>query len=371
MKKFSMTSFIGRATAARSTPRIHSATATVRSIATAPAPTVARDHGTSLQQDTVQPARAPRPTILFLDDDTRILNALGTLFRYKYQVFTASNGAQALSILRRCHVHVVVSDQRMPEMTGVEFLRQAKRVSPSTVRILLTGFSDLSAIIDSVNDGEVYRFLNKPWGNQEIQAVIADALAIGLALEAGGDETAQPVNVPRVAAEAERPAVLMLHDKRDTFEKIRPLLNEAHPFVYAANVEECLDALGSHSVGVIVSNLQVGRSDTSELLKLLKQRHPHVLTIVVADSADADHVIELINQAKIFRYVLSPYKPQKLKFFIDSALNQFQRYRTTPALVREQTVDVPTHVPQTKAAAMIGGRLRSLRALFASGTAAR
>src|SRR5215831_14353899 len=125
-----------------------------------------------------------RPKILLLDDEERILNALSALFRYKYQVFTATDGEKAIAILKQCHVHVVISDQRMPEMTGIEFLRAAKEVSPNTVRILLTGFSDLSAIIDSVNDGEVYRFLNKPWGNQEIQAVVADAVAIGVALEA-------------------------------------------------------------------------------------------------------------------------------------------------------------------------------------------
>ena len=368
MKKFSMASFIGRPPASASSP---AGPSPIRPMRLGPATVPAAGEALSLQQDAVHPPRAARPKILFLDDDERILNSLGTLFRYKYQVFTATNGAQALSILRRYHVHVVVSDQRMPEMTGVEFLRQAKRVSPNTVRILLTGFSDLSAIIDSVNDGEVYRFLNKPWGNQEIQAVIADALAIGLALEAGADEAAQPLDAPRDPPQADRPAVLMLHDKRDTFDRMRPLLNETHPFVYAANVEECLDALESRSVGVIVSNLQVDRSDTSELLKLLKQKHPQVLTIVLADSADAEHVIELINQAKIFRYVLSPYKPQKLKFFIESALNQFQRYRSRPALLREQTVDVPAHAPRSKAAAMIGERLRSLRALFVSDAVAR
>src|SRR6266542_1720917 len=129
-------------------------------------------------------AHVAKPKILLLDDEERILNALSALFRYKYQVFTATDGEQALAILKQYHIHVVVSDQRMPAMTGVEFLRRAKSVSPQTVRVLLTGFSDLSAIIDSVNDGEVYRFLNKPWGNQEIQAVIADAIGIGMELEA-------------------------------------------------------------------------------------------------------------------------------------------------------------------------------------------
>src|SRR5207249_6374158 len=69
---------------------------------------------------------AVRPKILFLDDEDRILDALSALFRYKYQVFTATDGEQALAILKQCHVHVVVSDQRMPAMTGVEFLRRAK-----------------------------------------------------------------------------------------------------------------------------------------------------------------------------------------------------------------------------------------------------
>src|SRR5574337_1225827 len=120
----------------------------------------------------------PKPAILLLDDEERILNALKAIFRFNYQVYTATNGAQALDLLRRHRIHVVVSDQRMPTMTGVEFLRQAREIAPSTVRILLTGFSDLSAIIGSVNDGEVYRFINKPWGNKEIEAIVADAVRV-------------------------------------------------------------------------------------------------------------------------------------------------------------------------------------------------
>lgn len=316
---------------------------------------------------------AERPRILFLDDEDRILNALSALFRYKYQVFTATKGEHALEILKQYRVHVVVSDQRMPTMTGIEFLRQAKEVSPATVRILLTGFSDLSAIIDSVNDGEVYRFLNKPWGNQEIQAVIADALAIGLDMAAAANDAGgvqAPIEAPAAtggaAAAPDRPAVLMLHDRRETFDRIRPLLDQSQPFVYAQTLDECLTALQTKSVAVVVSDLQVGRHDASELLKLLKQEHPEILTIVLADSADADHVIELINQAKIFRYVLSPCKPQKLKFFIDSAMTQFHRYRGAPALLGQQRVEVPRDAAPSRTGSMILKRLRSLRNLFST-----
>src|SRR5215831_13408574 len=157
-----------------------------------------------------------RPKILLLDDEERILNALSALFRYKYQVFTATTGEKALAILNQYHVHVVVSDQRMPTMTGIEFLRRAKVVSPNTVRILLTGFSDLSAIIESVNDGEVYRFLNKPWGNQEIQAVVADAVTIGIALEAevahtSGNRQPRPSASVTDPPPSSQPAIVIMH----------------------------------------------------------------------------------------------------------------------------------------------------------------
>jgi serine/threonine-protein kinase len=312
--------------------------------------------------------KAEKPKILLLDDEERILNALGALFRYKYQVFTATDGEQALAILKQYHVHVVVSDQRMPTMTGVEFLRRAKTISPNTVRILLTGFSDLSAVIDSVNDGEVYRFLNKPWGNQEIQAVIADAIGIGIELESAEKTTRTSPVGPKGKkatddAASRSPAIVMMHDQREAFDQIRPLLDNSHPFVYAQNLDQCLDTLQSRSVAVVVSDLKIGRHDCSELLKLLKREHPQILTIVLADGADTERVIELINQAKIFRYVLSPCKPQKLKFFIDSALTHFQRSLANPALLRQQTVDP---APQSGAGSMIVARLRSLRNLFIS-----
>jgi response regulator RpfG family c-di-GMP phosphodiesterase len=307
-----------------------------------------------------------RPRILLLDDEERILNALSALFRYKYQVFTATDGEKALAILKQCHVHVVISDQRMPAMTGIEFLRRAKLASPNTVRVLLTGFSDLSAIIDSVNEGEVYRFLNKPWGNQEIQAVVGDAVGIGVALE-GEAMRARDQGQPRTAGDAadaspaSQPAVVIMHERPDAFDQVRPLLADGQPVVHARTVEACIETLRTHNVAVIVSDIKVRNDDCTELLKLLKHEHPQILTIVLADSADADRVIDLINQAKIFRYLLSPCKPQKLKFFIDSALTHFQRSIVNPALLRQQAVE-PSHAKvQSRTGAVIAARLRALR----------
>jgi DNA-binding NtrC family response regulator len=156
----------------------------------------------------------------------------------------------------------------------------------------------------------------------------------------------------------------MMHDQREAFDQIRPLLDDSHPFVYARSVDECLDTLQRRSVAVVVSDLKVGMQDCSELLKLLKREHPQILTIVLANGADTERVIELINQAKIFRYVLAPCKPQKLKFFIDSALMHFKRSIANPTLLRQQTVDAVRPAPQSGAGAMIVARLRSLRSFL-------
>jgi serine/threonine-protein kinase len=79
-------------------------------------------------------------------------------------------------------MHVIVSDQRMPGMTGVELLRQSRDISPRSVRILLTGYSDLASIVGSINDGEIYRFISKPWDNQELATTIGEAATIALEL---------------------------------------------------------------------------------------------------------------------------------------------------------------------------------------------
>ena len=125
----------------------------------------------------------PKPTLLFVDDEERIVNLLRTMFRSEYQVLTATSGKEALEILAKHRVEVLVSDQRMPGMLGVELLAEARKRSPATMRILLTGYSDLAAIVGSVNDGEVFRFINKPWNHEEIKTIIRAAAEAALATD--------------------------------------------------------------------------------------------------------------------------------------------------------------------------------------------
>ncbi|MDD5761704.1 MAG: response regulator [bacterium] len=107
--------------------------------------------------------------VLLVDDEANILNALARLFLDRdVRVLRAENGEEALGIVRREPVAVVVSDNLMPGMRGVELLSRVRDVSPDTVRVLLTGYADLSTAIEAINRGEVFRFHVKPWVDEEI-----------------------------------------------------------------------------------------------------------------------------------------------------------------------------------------------------------
>ena len=111
--------------------------------------------------------------VLFVDDEANILSSLKRLLRKEdYELLTAGGGREGLSLLEKESVQVVISDQKMPEMTGTEFLQNVKKLHPDTIRVVLSGDADLGIIVDAINKGEVYRFQPKPWNDEELKAII-------------------------------------------------------------------------------------------------------------------------------------------------------------------------------------------------------
>ncbi|MBI4997487.1 MAG: response regulator [Rhodocyclales bacterium] len=122
-------------------------------------------------------AAATPPTLLFVDDEASILSSLKRLFRPAgYRILTAGGGAEGLAILDKESVDLVVSDMRMPEMDGAHFLEQVRNRWPQVVRILLTGYADVGSTIAAINRGEIYRYVAKPWDDNEIVLTVRDAL---------------------------------------------------------------------------------------------------------------------------------------------------------------------------------------------------
>lgn len=118
------------------------------------------------------------PTILFVDDEANILSALTRLFRQTgYTMLTATSGHEALQLLAQHAVQVVVSDMRMPEMNGAELLAHVYDHDASIVRILLTGYADIASTIDAINKGKIYRYIAKPWDENDLLMTVRNALA--------------------------------------------------------------------------------------------------------------------------------------------------------------------------------------------------
>jgi response regulator RpfG family c-di-GMP phosphodiesterase len=123
---------------------------------------------------TVPPAT---PTLLFVDDEPGILSSLRRLFRpHGYRILVAESGAVGLAILEKEAVDLVISDMRMPEMDGATFLKAARQRWPQVMRILLTGYADITSTVAAINEGEIYRYITKPWDDNEILIVVRQAI---------------------------------------------------------------------------------------------------------------------------------------------------------------------------------------------------
>ena len=301
-----------------------------------------------------------RPSILFVDDEERVVNQLRMIFRQHYEVHTATSGAEGLAILQRTPVDVVVSDQRMPGMTGIEFLAQVRNQRPAAMRLLLTGYSDLAAIVGSVNEGEVYRFINKPWDHTEIQEIIASAVAAGKAAQVAALPSDAAVQ-DFMAQAAERPHVLIIDDQRSDLHAMAQVLGEDQPCLLAESVNEAIQLLSKHDVGVIVTEARVGSADMGSFLHLLKRHYPLINTVMLTRSGDADLVIRLINKAQIFRFATKPLRKSVLQFAVSAAMKQHGRFRISPELAHRHQVAEDQEASNDSQ--LIGSMVQSLKSL--------
>ncbi|HMR18055.1 MAG TPA: response regulator [Sphingobacterium sp.] len=116
--------------------------------------------------------------VLYVDDEENNLISFKATFRLKYKVYTAISGPAAIDIIKTNPIDIIITDQRMPEMTGVEFLEEIIKIDSNPMRILLTGYTDMSAVIGAVNKGKIFHYLNKPWNEDELDQTIQRAYEV-------------------------------------------------------------------------------------------------------------------------------------------------------------------------------------------------
>lgn len=286
-----------------------------------------------------------KPTLLLIDDEERILRSLRMLFFVGYNVRITTNPDEALAILRNEQVHVIVSDQRMPLMQGSELLRQACDISPATMRILLTGYADLEASIASVNEGEVFRYLMKPWDAELVKKVVAEAASIAetsFALKASFSATDKVVQ--KLGA---KPRVLVMDNDETTARTVHETLGDRCDIIWAADAQHAMEELAKQDVSVVVSELILGEVNVGYILKTIKQLNPSTQCIVLTSFNDTARLIELINQAQISRFLPKPVSKGLLARNLESMLERFHAVRCQPVPINRQTV-APISDPQEK-----------------------
>lgn len=329
---------------------------------------------------------ARKANVMFVDDEPRVLSSMRALFRRDYNVHLANSGNEALELLEQQDMDVIVSDQRMPGMTGVDVLKACKQRAPRAMRILLTGYADKDAIAASINEGEVFRYLTKPCARETLRETLA------LAVNAAGIEiptrptpgstpqhpdtegkTAPPAPVrlmprrprtpaPDVRGDAEAVVagritnafarkrepvqqateLMVLSSDPEFTAALESALGMSYRMHVVASVEQAISELEDNPIGVLITDTAVSGDDVQALTTQLKHSVPELVTIVASDHSDAHRLIDLINGGQVFRFLLKPIKPKQTAIWIESAVNKHLELVSNPELVARHAVAAPS-----------------------------
>jgi DNA-binding NtrC family response regulator len=278
-----------------------------------------------------------KPVVLFVDDEERIVRLLKTIFRTQYDVHTALSARDALAILETIPVDVIVSDQRMPEVTGIQLLSQVRERWPETVRLLLTGYSDLVAIIGAVNEGEVYRFLNKPWNQAELRAIVAEAADVSRSSRVTR-QSIEPVWQGNNADPQFSIASQLL--TIDGCERDRQEVVEMFTYDYrvhaASTVKDAIQILDHEQIGVIVSSTEVDGVDMTDILAEVTRIDPAITVVVMTSTPQSETIIKLINSSRIYRFAIKPISPNLFRLAVHAAMREHHRRLADPRVIRRR-----------------------------------
>ncbi|AYF85777.1 MULTISPECIES: response regulator [unclassified Pseudomonas] len=293
--------------------------------------------------------------ILFVDDEERILRSLALQFRRQYEVITESDPLRALERLKEESVQIIVSDQRMPRMSGAELLARSREAAPECLRILLTGYSDLDAAVEALNNGGIFRYLTKPWDPQEM------AFTLRQAAEIAERQTCAPVT----AATSDLAAplnLLLLDDDPETLHCVEAFCQAGgHRLMRANNLSEALVTLNLEPVDLLVSDLKLGDEDMAPLLKSLAQAHPRLLSLVVTPFRDTQALLKLINEAQIFRYLPKPIRRGLFEKGLKAAAEQAFLWRSQPLDLVPRMAEAPKEAGENQKVGSLLGMLARLR----------
>jgi len=299
-----------------------------------------------------------KPVLLLVDDEQRILRSISMVFKNNYHIYTAESAAEALQLMKRNKVHVILSDQRMPGMTGSELLKEVKANYPDTIRLLLTGYSELNAIINSINEGEVFRFISKPWSKNKLIDTVEKAaqIAIGIERDRGQKKTVSSVPVNKVI-----PDFMVLDKEKNTYDLIKNIVGDKASVFYETTVNEAIDTLSREKVAILISDLKLGEQDITAPISLLKQLNPYLVIIVMTEFTDTNTLVELINHGQIYRFLPKPARKGLLVQSLNSAIKNYRSMIQSPVLAERMTGEELNSKQKQRVPEKVINKIRNLR----------
>ncbi|MEJ2158493.1 MAG: response regulator, partial [Desulfobacteraceae bacterium] len=223
-------------------------------------------------------------TLLLVDDEKAITRALNRLFRKEgYRILTAQSGAEGLEKLQQSDgpVSMIISDQRMPEMNGAQFLEKAKSIHPDAIRYLLTGYSDLDAVIDAVNKGEIHRYLTKPWNDEDLVLQVKQSLEHFELTSENRRLTALTIEQNKKLNELNKGLEQKVQERtKEVIEKNKAL----------QKVNQMLEASFMDSIRLLVSLVEILNPNLGQQMRQVAQLARQVAEMLDLDKAEVDKI---------------------------------------------------------------------------------
>jgi DNA-binding NtrC family response regulator len=302
-----------------------------------------------------------QPRVLCVDDEPGVLRALEALLRERFDVSCTTDAREALERVRHSAFDVVISDQRMPGMTGTEFLEQVKHLSPRTMRLLLTGYADRAEALESVNDSEVFRFVHKPWDNRQLMKTVTYAATVARRVplrpaahpvDTGAGAMAGPIHW---RGRDTRTVLLMDRDPA-TEHQLRTVLGQGTLLLWARNPGEAVGLMRRHKVAVVVLDSRSDTGATLDLIRAVKRNSPNVVVVIHAADGDSTTVSRLINEGQIFRFLAKPATPARIEHTLQAALQKHRELMAQPSSIARHAIDIdrPAAFARTDAGACRG-----------------
>jgi serine/threonine-protein kinase len=279
--------------------------------------------------------------VLCIDDDLKVTRALVWALQKKFEVMATDNVIDGIELVNKHDFDVVISDRSMPDLNGVDFLNVVKRVSPRSMRILLTGYSEVVEIARAVNETEVYRLLEKPWAIGDLVSIVERGVAVARDLSTELDAALEDIHFDLVGAPPQPPAggVLVIDADPAMQRVVAHSVADGIPVYSATSIAEAIAVIMEQPLALVVSETTVGGIDATRLIQMLKHSQPEIVSIIASSQPRPESMAGLVNQGQIYRFIGKPVNATVLTPIIESALRKHRTLKAVPAATRRHVVE--------------------------------